>query len=227
MLKPIPKVLQIIIEQIQEGLNKMKYDLKKINLKETNLKKLLTKHSDAGYIIITAFRGENEYTENVKRNQKLKSDIDKSGYSYIPVWGGFIETDIETGEQKEVKERSFIVLNFKRGTIEPMGDSEGLKELGRKLCKKYEQESYLYKPQGKETKAYYLTGSGKVDMMFSTATPTKSADMYFTNLAKSSKKSVGSKAFTYREGVIWLAQSPKSLAEAYKRMGEVFFRFKD
>lgn len=205
----------------------MKYELKKIDLKETNLKKLLTKHSAAGYIIITAFRGEFEYKENVKRNQKLKADIDKSGYSYIPVWGGFIETDSETGEQNEVKERSFIVLNFKRGKNEPGTDSEGLKELGRILCKKYGQESYLYKPQGASTKAFYLTGTGKVDMTFSSATPTKGADMYFTNLSKSSKKAVGSKAFTYREGVIWLAKSPKSLAEAYKRMGEVFFRFND
>jgi hypothetical protein len=205
----------------------MKYELKKINLKETTLKKMLTKHSEAGYIIITAFRGEYEYKENVGRNNKLKSDIDKSGYSYIPVWGGFIETDIETGEQKEVKERSFVVLNFPRGKTEPMGDGEGLKDLGRRLCKKYEQESYLYKPQGLETKAYYLTGTGKVDMTFNSATPTKGADAYFTNLAKSSKKSVGGKSFTYREGVIWLAKSPKSLAEAYKRMGEVFLRFKD
>jgi hypothetical protein len=204
----------------------MKYNLIKINLNETTLKKLLTKHSDAGYVILTAFRGEFDYKQNVKRNQLLKADIDKSGYSYIPVWGGFIETDVESGEQKEVKERSFIILNFQRGTNEPMGDSEDLKELGRKLCKKYAQESYLYKPQGKETKAYYLTATGKVDMAFSTATPTKSVDMYFTNLAKSSKKAVGKKAFTYREGVIWLAQSPKTLAEAYKRMGEVFFRLK-
>lgn len=204
----------------------MKYELKKIDLKETTLTKMLTKHSDAGYIIITAFRGEFEYKENVKRNQKLKSDIDKSEFSYIPVWGGFIETDSETGEQKEVKERSFVVLNFKRGSKESSPDSEELKKLGRVLCKKYNQESYLYKPQGNETQAFYINSMGKVEMKFNSATPTKAADMYFTNLSKSSKKSVGNKAFTYREGVIWLAQSPKSLAEAYKRMGEIFIKFK-
>jgi hypothetical protein len=203
----------------------MKYDLVKIDLKETTLKKMLTKHSDAGYIIITAFRGEFDYPQNVKRNVKLKSDIDKSGYSYIPVWGGFIETDAETGEQKEVKERSFVILNFKRGSSEIAGDSESLKKLGRMLCKKYEQESYLYKPQGEDTKAYYITSAGKVDMTFNLATPTTGVDMYFTNLTKSAKKPVGKKSFTYREGVVWLAKSPKSMAEAYTRMGELFLRF--
>ncbi len=203
----------------------MKYQLKRINLKETTLKKMLTKHSDAGYIIITAFRSEYEYKENVDRNNKLKADIDKSGYSYIPVWGGFVELHKPTKKLREVKERSFIVLNFKRGSTEMVGDSKELKVLGQKLCKKYDQDSYLYKPQGTETKAYYLTGDGKVDQTFTSVSPTTSADIYFTNLVKSSKKSVGTKSFTYREGVIWLAQSPKSLAEAYKRMGEIFLRF--
>lgn len=203
----------------------MKYELIRFDLNETTLKKMLTKHSDAGYIIITAFRGEFDYPQNVKRNQKLKADIDKSGYSYIPVWGGFIETDSNTGEQKEVKERSFVVLNFKRGTNEPVGNTDGIMKLGKLLCKKYAQESYLYKPAGESTKSYYITSTGKVDMTFNSATPTKAVDMYFTNLAKSSKKAVGNKAFTYREGVIWMAKGPKSLFEAYKRMGEVFFDF--
>jgi hypothetical protein len=202
----------------------MRYQLKKINLKETPLKKMLSVHSDVGYVIITAFRTEYDYQTNVKRNQKLKADIDKSGYSYIPVWGGFVETDRNTGESVERKERSFIILNFERGSTKPFDDSVGLKKLGQVLCNKYEQEVYLYKPHGKETTAYYLTDTGAVDSKFSSATPTKSADVYFTNLVKSAKKRVGKQAFTYREGVIWLAQSPGSLAEAYKRMGEWFLR---
>lgn len=200
----------------------MKYQLKRIELNETTLKKMLTKHSDAGYVIITAFRGEYDYLENVKRNQKLKADIDKSGYSYIPVWGGFIETNADTGERKEVKERSFVILNYGRGTTGEFEDSEELKKLGQRLCKKYEQESYLYKPKGPDTKAFYLTSVGKVDMTFNSATPTKAVDMYFTNLTKSSKKGVGNKSFTYREGVLWFAKSPSSMYEAYKRMGEIF-----
>lgn len=205
----------------------MKYNLVKINLNETTLKKMLTKHSDAGYIIITAFRTvDYTYQENVKRNNKLKSDINKSEYSYIPVWGGFIETDSETGETQEVKERSFVVFNFKRGSTEPFVGSDELKKLGMFLCKKYDQESFLYKPQGPQTKAFYLNRNGKVDMSFKSVTPTTNTDVYFTNLSKGKNDPVAKKSFTYREGTIWLPDSPKTLAEAYKRYGEVFLNFK-
>lgn len=201
----------------------MKYNLVKVNLNETTLQKMLTKHSDAGYIIITAFRTvEYSYQENVRRNNKLKMDINRSEYSYIPVWGGFVETDSETGRTQEVKERSFVVFNFKRGTIEPFVGSEGLKKLGMQLCKKYNQESFLYKPQGSETKSYYLTADGKVDMTFGSVSPTTDVDVYFTNLAKGKDDPIAKRAFTYREGVIWLPDSPKTMSEAYKRYGEVF-----
>jgi hypothetical protein len=206
----------------------MKYELKKINLNETTLKKMLTTHSDAGYTIITAFRHEYSYVENVRRNNKLKQDIDKTGYSYIPVWGGFIEKDEPTGELKTVKERSFIITNFPRGKSIPNEDSEELKSIGKMLCKKYDQDSFLYKPTGTETIAYYLKSNGSVDQKFTNVTPTEAADIYFTNLSKAAKKELKlTKSFTYREGVIWLAQSQKSLDEAYKRMGEVFLRFND
>jgi hypothetical protein len=205
----------------------MKYELVEIDLKETTLKKMLTTHSEAGYIIISAFRTEFDYIENVRRNNKLKQDIKNSGYSYIPVWGGYIEFNVKTNKRVETKERSFIVLNYKRGSTEVMGDSKDLKKIGQILCKKYNQQEYLYKPQGIETKAYYLDSNGKKTQVFNSVSPTKSADIYFTNLVKSSKKPVGTKSYTYREGTIWLAQAPNSLSEAYKRMGEIFLRFDD
>jgi hypothetical protein len=205
----------------------MKYELKKVYLRETNLAKMLSTHSDAGYIIITAFRSEYPYVENVRRNNKLKQDIDKSGYSYIPVWGGYIETK-DSGEMKKVKERSFIITNFPRGKSVPKEDSKELKSLGKTLCKKYNQETFLYKPTGTESIAYYLKDSGAVDQKFTGVTPSEAADIYFTNLSKAARKEFKvSKSFTYQEGVLWFAQSPNSLSEAYKRRGEVFLRFED
>lgn len=205
----------------------MKYELKKINLRETNLKKMLSTHSDAGYIIITAFRNEYPYVENVRRNNKLKQDIDKTGYSYIPVWGGYIEKK-ESGELITVKERSFIITNFPRGKSISTGDSKELKSIGKMLCKKYDQHTFLYKPTGTESTAFYLKSSGAVDQKFTNVTPSEAADIYFTNLSKAARKELKlTKSFTYQEGILWFAQSPNSLSEAYKRRGEVFLRFND
>jgi len=202
----------------------MKYKLKKIVLKETTLKKMLTTHSDAGYVIITAFRNEYDLRDNYKRNKKLEANIKQSGYSYFPVWGGFVETD-KDGNKKEVKEKSIVITNFPKGSSEPKPDSEELKKLGQELAKRHDQESFLYKPTGTDSKAYYLKANGKVDSSFNVASPTEAADVYFTNLKKSRFKDKVGKSFTYREGVVYMAKSPKSLNEAYKRYGEQFFNF--
>jgi len=203
----------------------MKYTLKKINLHETTLDKMLSTHTDAGYVIISASRGEFDYLENSRRSKKLQADIDSSGLSYIPVWGGFVETNAETGEKQEVKEKSYVITNFKRGSTQPLKGSEDLKELGTVLCQKYDQESFLYKPQGPSKKAFYLTASGGIDGSFSASSPTTAADVYFTNLKKARSKSKNGKSFTYREGIIYMAQSPATLYEARRRRGEMFFKF--
>lgn len=183
---------------------------------------MLGTHSEAGYVIISASRGEFDYVENVRRTKKMKQAIDASGFSYIPVWGGFVETN-EEGERQEVKEKSFIITNFKRGKGDPTQGSNDLKNLGQSLCSEFEQESFLYKPQGAESKAYYLGPQGNVMASFNATSPTTAADNYFTNLKKSKKKSSVGKSFTYSEGIVYLAKSPKTVSEAIQRYGELFF----
>ncbi len=202
----------------------MKYKLKRVVLAETTLKKMLSTHSDAGYIIISAFRGERDLRDNYKETKRLQNDIKGAGYSYFPVWGGYVETD-KDGKKHEVKEKSIVVTNFPRGSNEPNPDSEDLKRLGQKLAKRYDQESFLYKPTGTDTKAYYIKQSGAVDSTFNASSPTVAADAYFTNLKKSRFKEKDGKSFTYREGVVYMAKSPGSLHEAYKRYGENFFNY--
>lgn len=112
------------------------------------------------------------------------------------------------------------MFNFKGKERQP--DTKTLKVLGQNWCKKYEQDCYFYKQEGEDGKGYYLTGTGAVESTFSGASPTKAADMYFTMLNKSRKKKL-SKSFTFREGIVYLAKSPQTLAEAYSRKGEIFF----
>lgn len=69
------------------------YNLKKVNVNELTFKRMLGLHTEVGYIIITVFRGEYNLKQNYQRNEKLKPDINSSGYCYISVWGEFVETD--------------------------------------------------------------------------------------------------------------------------------------
>ena len=195
----------------------------------------MTKHSDAGYIIISAFRDgdidPDQYKINKKNSKELKDLIKKSGYSFVPIWGGFEETD-KQGNKQTVKQRSFIVFNFKKNN--KMSDSEELKKLGQEWCKKFNQESFLWKEEGQLGKAHYVDLNGKIEMSFNAVTPTDASDIYFSSL-KNSRRNPRKKALTFREslekgskvynGKLYMSQSPSTLAQAYKRSGELFFRF--
>ncbi len=220
------KLSEIIRNKVDYNDGNVNYELREFSINETSMVGMLTKHSDAGYVVISAFRGEYSFEENLKRSKKLKDDINKSGYAHIPVWGGFIENK-GLPTEREVKERSFVIMNYGKGTDQSIEGSDELSELGRYLCAKYEQESYLYKPQGKEKTAYYITSNGSIDMKFNATSPSQAADEYFTSLVKSYFKNakVKTKSFTYSEGVIYMAQSPKGMQEAIKRRGEIFFNF--
>ena len=89
---------------------------------------------------------------------KLKN----SNYSYIPVFGGFIENKGSENEQ-HVYEKSFLILNYnKEGEELPFQD---LKNFALEICSEYNQDFVLLKsPNGQPQ---YITRGGDVDMEFS------------------------------------------------------------
>ncbi len=203
-----------------------KYRLKEIRLAKNTLSELFKYSSDAGYFIISAFSGGDGSSDilnsNLEKSRSLKSDIRAAGYAFIPVWGDFIE-DAEN-EDKTIKEQAFIVFNFVKRIKQE--DSEELYKLGLELCRKYEQEAIIYKPIGEDRTAHYVGSDGTTIATFSTASPATSADVYFTNLNKSREKDSG-RAFAYREGHVYLAKYSETVAEAYLRPGEIYFRIRD
>lgn len=98
-----------------------------------------------GYGIISACRGDVE--DNKLRTKNLAIDIKNAGYSYMPVYGGYIEDD-----NGEVLEASFVVFNYDR--TGKSGDFENLKSFLIDMCGKYNQDAVLIcEPNGIPT--YY------------------------------------------------------------------------
>lgn len=158
------------------------------NVTETTISGIETKHSLAGYIIISADRSERNSMINRQNNRNLKYDISASGYSYTPVWGGYDEELV--GGEKEMKkgEPSFIVFNIKRGTSKPENDMSELYEYGVKWCKDYRQDSFLYKLAGDNTLAQWVNRWREIIGRFNNIhTPKQAADEYFTCLNKGSR----------------------------------------
>lgn len=88
--------------------------------------------------MMTAFRGEYSYDQNVIRNLKLKNDIRDLKYGFFYVDGYYIENE-GTPNEKRVSEDSFFIVGSK-------SDNDGkLRGNMIMLAKKYNQETVLVK----------------------------------------------------------------------------------
>ena len=170
---------------------------------ETSLTRLLGKHTNNGYVIISACRHDWDKEDELKnrkmnniKTKELKQDIYDSGFQYIPVKDGFREK----GSDEPVVEDSFVVVvNFKRKSSESESDMSELKELALDWCGKYNQDSVLVVEPGKNPT--YYTKNGDVDMEFSGKVDARQmVDAYFTRLG-------GGREFTFVEG----AEQPGTL----------------
>jgi len=186
---------------------------------EANLNRLLSKHYQDGFIIVTSYRGENDDNTNKNTFNQLKGIIRQAGYGFIPVFGGFIENQ-GLDNETEVFEPALIVPNHVIGSMNPTDTgSENLKELGIKLCNQFNQDAVLYKPMG-NNEAYYLDKTGNTVMSFNGKTVNDLAQIYFTKLKRGKNQADRRFTFTY------LQDSPKTVGEANGRYGEQFFNQK-
>lgn len=156
-------------------------------LTEMTIDRLLGKHSNSGYIIISSNRNDSTAQENSEKYKELLQLLKDSGFSYIPVYGGFIENKGKENE-KQVYEKSFIVLNFDRTGQEL--NYEDLYAKGLEWANKFNQDSFLSKAPNATAK--YITKSGDVDFEFTGEVKINDlTQQYFTDFFKS--KNIGKK----------------------------------
>lgn len=190
--------------------NYIRGDEERVLLNEVKLSRIIKHHFNNGFILISSDRGERTKEQNDEMFKQLKKDVREAGYSYILVYGGFIENKGKS-DQKEVEERTLLVPNKKNHI--PFKDE--IFQLGMDLAKKYSQESFLYKPGNK---SYYITPNGDVDMAFDDYRLNDATQQYFTKLYKSKTKT--DRRITF-EG-IYVNDVPHSVSEAVTRYGEYF-----
>ncbi len=119
---------------------------------ETTLSRVF-KHfeSDLPVTIITAFRGDYNYEENVKRNKQLASKIRKAGYGYVFVDGHWVEKNGNNSD--DTSEDSILVIGNE-------DDNGKLKGLVKKWIKEYDQDAAVFKDENtKNVSLMYQNGS--------------------------------------------------------------------
>lgn len=122
-------------------------------VEKMTIDRLVKKHGEKGYIIISACRSNLDKKTNDENTKNLIKDIKSSSYRHLPVYGGY--RDLSMGEESNF-EPSFIVFN--RNTNGDEQSWENLKSFGLEMCKKYNQSSVLVKNPGEPP--IWLDGDG-------------------------------------------------------------------
>jgi len=209
-------------------------------LDEMTVQRLLGKHSNNGYIIISASRGvENEWNEQQKQEQrrlnnenyqKLLASIKNSGFSFIPVYGGFVE-NLGEEDERQVYEKSFIVLNFNRKGNEM--DFNELYQKGLEWTEEFDQDSFLSKAP--DSTPEYVDKGGNVTMKFGGDIKVNDlTQQYFTDFVKS--KQLGQETNTKGDSMsrehritfegVFINPEPATLSERVVRdyLNELFLK---
>lgn len=191
------------------------YEDRKLEPFNEALYQLLDKHSENGYIIVSLCNDEDDCV------RKLITILKKSPWSYMPVYGGFIENK---GKENEtvVYEKSFMIFNYdKKGNPNKLDD---LFNFGVELSKKFNQDSFLYHEPGKKPTYYKY---GKHISVFSDKMKFNDyAEMYFTDLHKNTHEYSGIAAKVTRFKFIGCYANPKPQVVCTRFMrdkaGEIF-----
>lgn len=111
-----------------------------ILIEKVTLDRILNKHGDNGYVIVSANRSDLSQDRNDEKTRQLINDINQSGYSYLPVYGGYRNT--ENGVEDSY-EPSFIIFNYT--TNGQKLNFTNLEKFAIAICEKYDQHSVLIK----------------------------------------------------------------------------------
>lgn len=112
---------------------------KPVLLEKITIDRIIDKHGKDGLISLSANRSDMPKERNDEKTKELIADIRKSGYSYLPTYGGYRGTN---GVEDDY-EPSFIVFNHTSDG--KSGDFEKLRQFAIDMCGKYEQNSVLIK----------------------------------------------------------------------------------
>lgn len=205
------------MEQIKRMKELMGINETLIPINETTLNRIMQTHGKHGFVIISAYRNERTPAENRAMHLQLMKDVKNAGFSFMKVFGGFIE-DLGTDNPKEVQEPALFIPNFPIGKSVPFEDTQLLKKVAIAFCNKYDQDAVLFKDI--EGTPKYIDKRGNVDMEFNGDYIINHDDeQYFTKINKNNNG-----RFTLA-AEMYVVQPPKTINGRHLKLlkeGETF-----
>jgi hypothetical protein len=145
--------------------------------------------------LLTAFRGNFDLEENLRRNRALAADVRNLGYGFVFVDGYWIEnqgTDLE----RKVKEDTLLITA-------PADKFEKFERQMIQLARQYNQEAVLIKSADGSSRVQYVDGDS-IDL--GSIRPDGMGEIY-TQLKRTAKGQPIGRTFTFedvREDIGWL-----------------------
>jgi hypothetical protein len=152
-------------------------------LTEAGLSRLLNQIKKKDFFIITAFRGEFDKSENIKRNRKLRSDLNskKMGpYQLIGHWRECQDSEIDYNDCPE----NMLVDVIERSYLVTRPESMNLKEFKifvQNLTKKYNQDASII---SMNDSIHTMYKDGNMDKIGSGVTLNKISQAYSQHVKK-------------------------------------------
>ena len=122
-------------------------------IEKITIDRLMQKHGNNGFVIISANRSDKPEERNVKATQNLIQDLKNSNFAYLPTYGGYHGTD----NVMDVFEPNFTVFNYSQNGNPT--NWEDLHKFALDMCAKYEQDSVYINEPGKAPE--YQNANGK------------------------------------------------------------------
>ena len=121
-------------------------------LNEITTDRLLTKRYDRGFVMVSPCRGELTEEENNANFKQMETNLTTGVYSFLPIYGGYIETNTETGETNRVFEKGFVIFCSDKNGKDL--DIDKLKNIAIGYGVKFKQQDVLIKEPNKPP--YYI-----------------------------------------------------------------------
>ena len=194
-------------------------------VEKITIDRLMKKHGDNGFVIISANRSDMDDERNTKATQELIRDIKRSGFSYLPTYGGYRGSD----DVVDSFEPNFTVFNYDiNGNPTNFDD---LHKFAIDMCGKYEQDSVYINEPGKAPEYQNKDGEKVSERSSRNYVKNNFKKEYFTSfsspeeIGKHGKTQPIGRCFTsdisFDESKIYVNPMPSSNIVRMRRKGEV------
>lgn len=182
-------------------------------------------YGDNGFIIISSYKHDKTFEENKKNFKRLKKNIPKFRFGFIPFFSTYVENIGQESENIEIVPSLFIP-NYRCASEYKYPSDDSLRNTGIILAEKYDVKFFLFNPKEEENNATFINQNGEITKILKPKIISELVKEYFKEFEKEmyDKDEFGKPSKNFRFIEEYYMQIPqRDIQDALLRYGEYFF----